>query len=84
MAMVFQAAAGRCQHMFAWLYINRVINRSITRSLADSCHFKAIGLRADPHKGMFVCVCVYASPIFHTITTKQNTEKTKQTLTIKT
>ncbi len=69
--MVFQAAEVCCQHMFARLYINRVINRSITRSLADSCHFKAIGLRAaahitsflktDPHKGMFIslCVCVW-------------------------
>jgi len=74
--------------MFAWLYINRVINRSITRSLTDSCHFKAIGLRADQHTlphytrltSTRECVCVCVGLMFHTITAKHNTEKTKQKL----
>lgn len=33
-----------CQHMFAWLYIKTVINRSIIQSLTDSCHFNRIRL----------------------------------------
>lgn len=95
MVMVFQAAEVCCQHMFARLYINRVINRSITRSLADSCDFKTIRLRAaahitsflktDPHKGIFISLCV-CGPILHTIVmweTQCRKDKTKVINTMK-
>ncbi len=74
---------------------NRVINRSITRSLADSCDFKAIRLRAaahitsflktDPHKGLFISLCV-CGPILHTIVmweTQRRKDKTKAINTMK-
>ncbi len=51
---------------FAWLYINRVINRSITHSEGDSCHIKWRDVEHRPSyvsllRGRFpggVCVCV--------------------------
>lgn len=53
---------------FPWLYINRVINRSITHSKRDSCHIKWRNVEHRPSyvsllRGCFpggkrVCVCV--------------------------
>lgn len=42
---------------FAWLYINRVINRSITHSKGDSCHIKWQDVEHRPNYGSLLRGC---------------------------